>query len=441
MVSKVASRTPFQTYPELLSFLDNLDVSVMKLGTQRVKKVLAALGNPQDHIKTIHVVGTNGKGSVCAMLSSVYTAAGYQTGLFISPHLISVRERIQRQGQPVDEETFLLAAREVYVGMTQALPDRHDWLTYFEYISVMAFWLFSHHRVDVAIIETGLGGRLDATNVITRPQVVVVTPISIDHVDRLGYTLAEIASEKAGVFKANVPVLTCKQAPEVMKVLSDKATRKHARLHRVNASHLKLGSLLYENSHVYRIINNQRAKVSYTTNLLGRYQYQNLSLVMQVVHHLRTVLPVTPEALNQGLKTIAWPGRFQYLPERNLIIDGSHNPAGFDSLLDTLIHDFTDTPIHWGISLLSNRPLTSILPMVGYKHTHAVHFLAQPDNPRFHPADSFADIPFNIGQDVTITYDQSPAQFCNLAVAPGELKILTGSLYTAGWVLKYLATL
>lgn len=437
MVLKVINRAPFQSYPDSLAFLDQLDVSVMKLGTERMERVLRVLENPQDQIKTIHVAGTNGKGSVCAMLSSIYTLAGYKTGLFISPHLTDIRERIQRQDQPITPEEFLKAAQAVYPAMIQALPDPRDWLTYFEYLNVMAFWLFANQDVDIAIIETGLGGRLDSTNTIEKPEAIAITSISLDHMDRLGYTLAEIAEEKGGIFKQGSPVFTVRQTPEVMKVFSDMASQVDAPLYRVGAEHLQLGSLYYEGSRAYRIINDQKSQVSYALNLLGRYQHQNLSLVMRLIDYLKASLPVGMEAIRAGLKFINWPGRLQYLPHRNLILDGSHNPAGFESLLETLALDFPDNRIHWGISLLETRPLTSVLPLLGYKQGQSVHFLSGRPAKRFHPAQAFVDIPFNYGQDVTVTYGKSAQEFCMLPTQPGELKVLTGSLYTAGSILSF----
>lgn len=432
-----ALQAPFKTYSQALAFLDALDLSVMKMGTDRIRQVLTALGNPQQQFPSIHVVGTNGKGSVCATLASVYTAAGFKTGMFISPHLISVRERIQLQGSPVTETQFLQAAQAVAQAMLGVFPHREDGLTYFEFLTAMAFWLFAQERVEIAVIEAGLGGRLDATNVLDAPLAVVVTPVSLDHQDRLGSTVEAIAAEKAGVFKPKTWVITGGQTKASMGVLQSQAKQVGCRLREANPTSLTLGPLVEAGGTVLRRILWQEAgSEEIRFSLLGRYQAENLCIALELVKQLLPVFEVSHTVLKEGLRHVQWPGRFQFFPERRLVIDGSHNQAGFQSLLETLEHDFPAHKIHWGISLMANRDPKMLLPLVNHKNTGSVSFLQCMPSERFHDPQ---DLVRNYGSGEANLFDAevvSVNQFLACPVHQGEIKIVTGSLYTAGQVLE-----
>lgn len=433
--------TPFNQYEALLDFLDRLDVSVMKLGTERVERVLAHLGHPQNRIKTIHVAGTNGKGSTCSLLASIYTHAGYQTGLFVSPHLVDIRERIQHQNRPIDENAFLDAARSVYTAMTTVFPDRNDWLTYFEYLTVMAFYHFAADQVDVAIIETGLGGRLDATNVIKSPLASIITRIAMDHVDRLGPTLADIAFEKAGIIKPNVPVYTLPQPETVTSVFKRQAQSQLALLRFADPDRIRPGPLSTFQNKPFREITDVSANRNYLTSYLGRYQQDNIALVLAIIDGLQEHLPVSESALKAGLQNTAWPGRFQWFPEQCLIIDGSHNEHGFQALLETVKQDFPETKIHWGLSLLKNRPLSLIDELLAYSNTKRISFLA-PESPKtFHEMPAFREKLRSYPDISDVAYGVSFAEFCKHPVEENSLKLITGSLYTAGAVLQNLSFL
>ncbi len=432
---------PFKTYPECLDFLHALDVSVMKLGTDRIEKVLQQLGCPQDAVPTIHVAGTNGKGSVCAMLESIYRHAGYQTGLFISPHLMDVRERIQLNGQLITPDQFVQTASLVLNAMHKALPQRADWLTYFEFIATMAFALFAEHRVDVAIIETGLGGRLDATNVIRRPLASVITSISMDHMERLGSTLAAIASEKAGIIKPGAPVVICQQHVDALKVLTEKAQSEKTTLTISNADCLKVGPLVFDQYQAHRLIDDTQNAMTYRLPLLGRYQLHNLALVLRVIEACQTSLPVAPERLSSGIASVNWPGRLQLFLNQQLLVDGSHNAAGIHTLLDTLQHDLPDYSILWGLSLTASRPTSHLETLITYANTKEV-YLIEPSQPnRFHaPADLIKALSPALPENTTLEIT-SLDRFLNMPVSALTLKVVTGSLYTAGDALKRLSFL
>jgi dihydrofolate synthase / folylpolyglutamate synthase len=435
-------KAPFETETELLDFLHGLedqDASKVNQSLRRIKRILDYLENPQDRIKAIHVVGTNGKGSVCATLASVYKAAGYKTGLLISPHLVDIRERIQINGQVISPSDFLLAAQTVYCAMIQVLDDT-DQITFFKFINAMAFWFFAKEGVDIAIIEAGLGGRRDSTNTMEKPLAVVVTPVALDHMEVLGETLDEIAHEKAGVFRSEVPVFSAPQVDVVTQRLTIQARELNAPFFPSDTLQLSLGGLQVEKKRAYRTISDHVTGELYQLSLLGRYQVQNITLVLKVIQGLSSQLPVSNAALQQGLQEVNWPGRFQYFPEKNLIIDGSHNSAGIESLLETLQMDFPHHKIHFGISLLLNRDVQVIEPLLRCKQTVAVDFLlTEVFDPihRFHAPEEFDQLASDLlPTTIPVKFGTSPKQFYEKPYMENILRVVTGSLYTAGAILK-----
>lgn len=429
---------PFQTYEQCLSFIDQLDVSIQKLGTSRIKKVMTFLKEPQNQVPAIHIAGTNGKGSVCAILQSILQAAGYRTGLFISPHLVDVKERIQLDGLMLSPFDFVEVAKSVYGAMVKTLPDKKDWLTYFEFINAMAFVAFARHKVDVAIVETGLGGRLDSTNIINSPHCTVITPISLDHQARLGNTLEAIAGEKAGILKEGCPVVTGFQQPEAMMIIQTMAHKLHTPLHKINTAPFEMGTIEEELGCVWRnILFPDQETMKF--NLLGRYQANNLALSLEVLKIIEDDFPVPLPALRQGLNKVSWPGRFTYFPHKQLIIDGSHNIQGFESLLDTLRQDFPGHQIHWKLSLLKHRPLASITPLLQYENTRSVGFIDTSGLwGEYHPPSAFLPLCRDLDSvEIDMNTDND-----TLMIRPAskiELTIVTGSLYSAGSILAQAA--
>lgn len=295
------------TYPEAIQFLYGLRLFGAKLGLENTHQLAALAGNPQEQLRFIHVAGTNGKGSTCAMLESIYRAAGLRVGLFTSPHLVSFRERIQVNRQLISEADVveLVAAMQPRLATfpTAAHP------TFFEVITVMALSYFARQRCDLVIWETGLGGRLDATNIVT-PLASVITNIGLDHQQWLGGTLAEIAAEKAGIIKPGVSVLTATSQPEALAVIADAARRQGASLTEITAHHA--------------------SRITHPA-LIGEHQRLNAALAVATVEVLREKLPVTEAQIQSGLETVNWPGRFQIIQRPGgqiLVLDGAHNPDG-----------------------------------------------------------------------------------------------------------------
>jgi dihydrofolate synthase/folylpolyglutamate synthase len=302
------------SYPDSVRFLYELgnEIKTAKLGLDRIRTVLAALGGPQRSFKVVHVAGTNGKGSTCAMIEAGLKSPGVRTGLFTSPHLVEPTERIQVAGFPVTPEQFRQAFEVVHTTAQKLDLDCHP--TYFETVTAMAFWLFRELRVETAVVEVGLGGRLDATNVV-EPVLTVITPIDFDHEVYLGHTLEAIASEKAGILKPGVPAVFARQRPEAEAVLMARAKELGIPLTREEDFCIKDLEIDARGSRFNGL----------ASPLAGEHQVQN---AVTAVLALKT-LGVPPA----GIAEARWPGRLEHIaPNPDVILDGAHNPSGARAL-------------------------------------------------------------------------------------------------------------
>jgi dihydrofolate synthase / folylpolyglutamate synthase len=302
------------TYPESVRFLYELgnEIKTAKLGLERIRALLEALGNPQRQFRVVHVAGTNGKGSTCAMIEAGLRAAGIRTGLFTSPHLIEPTERIQIDGVQVTPEQFSCAFEMVHGRAETCGLDCHP--TYFETVTAMAFWLFREMGVETAVVEVGLGGRLDATNVV-EPALTVITPIDFDHEAYLGRTIEAIAGEKAGILKPGVPAVFARQRPEAEAVLRARANELAAPV--IHAEQFKIENLE---------IDARGARFSgLICPLPGEHQVDNAVAAALAL----AALGVSPEGIAQA----RWPARLEHVaPNPDIILDGAHNPAGARAL-------------------------------------------------------------------------------------------------------------
>jgi dihydrofolate synthase/folylpolyglutamate synthase len=310
-------------YDDSIRFLYDLRLFGFKLGLDNTRRLAALAGNPQDRLRFIHVAGTNGKGSTCAMLESIYRAAGLRVGLFTSPHLISFRERIQVNRQLIAEAEVVRWVERIRSWLGAFPPDHSP--TFFEVVTVMALGHFAQTGCELVIWETGLGGRLDATNIVT-PLASIITNIQFDHEQWLGNTLAKIAAEKAGIIKPGVPVFTAADAPEALAVIRTAAALVGAPLTEITPAaieHPPLDTL--------------------SLPLPGEHQRLNAALALATVRSLDSLLSVDEATLRQGLAAVHWDGRFQILrpaPDRITLLDGAHNPAGVQALEAALARHF-----------------------------------------------------------------------------------------------------
>lgn len=309
-------------------WLDSVGFFTIDLGLDRVYELLKRLGNPERNLKFLHVAGSNGKGSVCTFLETGLRGCGYSTGFYSSPHLVSPAERYRLNGKIVDNASLEVAADKVRA-VVETMRSEGKGPTYFEITTVIAIVLFAQKQVDFAIWETGLGGRLDATNVVI-PELSVITGISLEHTDYLGSTLAAIAKEKAGIIKNGVPVVCGPLKPEALAVIRETAAALNAPLIEV---------MPYDaDFHIFRqpdgsprqelTLEGERVRLP----LPGVYQRNNAKVAAAALAVLARKygfeLPVALHALEQA----EWPARMQFIPSRNLLIDGAHNPEGAEAL-------------------------------------------------------------------------------------------------------------
>jgi dihydrofolate synthase/folylpolyglutamate synthase len=316
------------TYSETLDKINNLRGGIIDLRLDRMNRALALFDHPETAYPSIHIAGTNGKGSTAAMLHRILSGAGYRTALYTSPHLVSFTERMRIDDREISQEEVVGIADEIWrrTGATDVE------LTFFEFVTVMAFIYFARQQVELAVVEVGLGGRLDATNVVT-PLVAAVTTISKDHEAYLGPDELSIAREKGGIIKQGVPVVCGKVSADVSRLLLEIAAGRQARAYSLGVDFSF--SLKNDGLFDYRGIKQSFSNVKVA--LRGRHQRANASLALAVLELLQGHFPVSEIALREGLQNVRWPGRLEVMLERpTVILDGAHNPEGVQVLVEEL---------------------------------------------------------------------------------------------------------
>ena len=390
------------TYQEAIDWLYELQLLGSKLGLENPRQLAALAGNPHQSIKIIHVAGTNGKGSVCAMLENIYRAAGYKTGLCTSPHLVSFRERIQVNREPIAEQE-VVRLTECAQALLRTFPAEQP-PTFFEVITVMALEHFARARCDIVLLETGLGGRLDATNIVT-PIATVITPIALDHQQYLGETLAQIAAEKAGILKKGIPALSAPQPPEARAVLE-----KTAPITFVDAEH--------------------------ATALAGKHQRQNAALAATTVGALQNTMPVKTESIETGLANVHWPARGQVFERdgRKLLLDAVHNPASAEALRGVLAELHSEQRPTLMLGVLADKNWEQ---MVGVLAPVARRIVCVPvSSERILPPDELAE---ECRKQNDCEVVAAPSLENGLAVvAKDDFVVITGSIYLLGEAMKFL---
>lgn len=329
-----------KTYEDALKLLTSQGKFYINLGLERISAILELLGNPQKQLKCIHVAGTNGKGSVCAILSTILTEAGFKTGLFTSPHIFKYTERIQIDGNKIPEDVF---AEKIF--KIQDLAEKNDiHLTEFEILTAVMFEYFAENKVDYAVIEVGLGGRYDSTNVIENPICSIITTIDFDHTERLGNTIEKIATEKAGIIKPNCPVVinaTNKGFETIRKLASADQL--------LIAREYNLGEM----------------------SLKGFHQQENLALAISAL--LLIVPDIKITTIQSALKHVKHFGRFQYFEDKKVLIDGGHNPNGITILRQNLDIYFKDYKKRFIFGCLKNKDYKKMVEIL-FKPKDEIYF-------------------------------------------------------------------
>jgi dihydrofolate synthase/folylpolyglutamate synthase len=397
------------TYPDSVQFLYALgnEIKSAKLGLERITKVLAALGNPERVYRVVHVAGTNGKGSTCAMIDAGLRAANIRTGLFTSPHLIEPTERIQIDGIPVSPADFERAFNVVHEVAEMLDLDCHP--TYFETVTAMALWLFREKKVETAVIEVGLGGRLDSTNVV-HPVLTVITPIDFDHEAYLGHTIEAIASEKAGILKSGIPAVFARQRPEAAKVLEARAAELHVPVTHFEDFAIRDLDVDARGSRFSGIV----------CPLAGEHQVDNAVTAALALRALGVS--------TDGIAEARWPGRIEHVsPNPDIILDGAHNPAGARALAKYLERFYGNRRIWMIYAAMRDKAIDEVAGILFPLASELV--LTAPDTPRALRPEAMAEF---AGRGHTEPTVEAAIAYARSHAAEEDVIVITGSLFLVG---------
>ncbi len=344
-------------YCEALDYLGSIRYLGSKLGLDRLYPILKDLGSPHTAYPIVHIAGTKGKGSTSRMTAEILQASGYKVGLFTSPHLQGIRERIQVNGQIVSTGEFADLIKRV-----SEVNKKHEHefgkATFFEVIAIISFLHFMEQNVDVAVFEVGLGGRLDATNVIEKPACTVITSISHDHIKILGNTLGKIAREKAGILKHGVPLVTSKQRHNAFVSIEEVANKLDVKIHRQSFDFDYQDKGIVDGGQVMDFFDKDHKIEDIFTPLLGLHQFQNASLAIKASLILNDsgFKKITPDTIKNGLSKVCWPGRAEKIKDGRLIIlDGAHNGRSADALSRTIKRHFNGKKVTLVVGMMKDK--------------------------------------------------------------------------------------
>ncbi|MBW2199739.1 MAG: bifunctional folylpolyglutamate synthase/dihydrofolate synthase [Deltaproteobacteria bacterium] len=393
------------------------------LGLATIKQILEGLGNPQDRFECIHVAGTNGKGSIASALAAILHASGYKVGLYTSPHLVRFNERIRINNRPITDEN-VVASYEAVTGVYHGTREP----TFFEYSTAMALHEFGRQNVDLAVIETGMGGRLDATNVI-QPVLAIISNISVEHRMYLGNTIAQIATEKGGIIKRRRPVVTGVKQKKALSVIKGIASKNEAPLYRLGdqfrVRRSKEGTFRYHGlDNVWR---------NMQTGLLGNYQIDNAALVLAACELLnRNALNIPLECIREGLENNHWPGRLEIVSKSPLILlDGAHNFIAARNLGNFLSKNLANQKVTLVVGMLDDKPYAGILRSL-LPHCSKV-ILTRPRIERALPPEALFSVAREIVSDITTIPDVAGAiKYAIDTTSPHDAICIAGSLYVVG---------
>lgn len=362
---------PLHSYTEAVEWITGLIPFGIRPGLDRIEKLMELLDNPHRRLKFIHVAGTNGKGSTCSYLTNVLLKSGYDVGTFTSPYITKFTNRFQYNGIDIEEETLLKLANDLKPHVEAIAETELGSPTMFEVSTALAILFYAKVTYpDYVVWETGLGGRLDVTNIV-HPVVSVITNIGHDHMDRLGDTLAAVASEKAGIIKAGIPVVSAVSQPEAVAVIKQTAADKRSTLYLLGEQFSETAISVQEDEQTFRFDGLFRSIEPLTITLNGAHQRTNAAVAVMTLEVLRqyNALVVEDEALEEGLRSAAWAGRLEMVSRSpRILLDGAHNPEGAETLVDALRNTYNYDRLHLMMGMLENKNhqdvLKHILPIV-----------------------------------------------------------------------------
>lgn len=415
-------------YQDTLDWLLGLQAMGIKMGLSNIRELLTRLGDPQEEFRSVHVAGTNGKGSVSAMVSSILRAQGYRTGLYTSPHMVDFRERIQLDGTQISRKHLCRLALEVQGHVQDMCLVRPETCpTFFEVTTALAFLYFAEMKADWTVVEVGMGGRLDATNVI-QPECTVITRIGLEHTQYLGETLGAIAGEKAGIIKEEVPVVSAEEHPEALAVIRAQAEERHARLRlvREGVDYRLLSSDLQGTK-----VRLCRMGAEVALPLLGSYQGSNAATAYSVIEALRgRGHVISDEAVRTGLGRVRWPGRLELVKRRpNLIFDATHTPQGAEAVARDLAR-LVPGELFLVMGVLKDKDLEGVVSPFARLATKA--YAVAPLTDRAFTPEEVREV---LSRYVPCQLAPSVMEGLRLALAesgPEGTILVTGSIYTIG---------
>lgn len=428
------TNTQFSSYDSVVNFLENSSMVTIDLSLDRIKVFLDKIGNPQKSLSYIHIAGTNGKGSVLKYLETILVEAGYIVGSFTSPHLIDYTERFTINGTAISQTDFLIYANELF----SRLNDHQEIkLTLFEFLTVLAFCYFRDKQVDIVLLEVGLGGRLDATNVIDQPLMSIITSIDFDHTNYLGDTLDKIAFEKAGIIKNNTYVVVNKDN-KGLKSFLNVAQGKNTQAVLVDSSNYRfIADIVGLKQHVLDLSGNTVC----TFTMPGKHQFENVLLALKAIDVLNlSGFNISDSSIKKGIAKTKWPGRAQYFTEKKVLIDGAHNPAGAKALRELIDAYFNGTELIWIIGTLNTKDSCGILQEL-IRDTDMVIF-TEPKVINPTPLEDLKGSIINMGLNNKISLVENLLEACSLAKSiqnDNQMIIITGSLYLVGEYLKLIS--
>ena len=428
------------TYSEALDYIYDLTKYGIKLGLKNINYLLYLLGEPHKKLKIIHVAGTNGKGSTCSLISSILQSDGYKVGLYTSPHLVDFTERIKINHKSIDRKKVSELLEKIKPSIEKvANTPSYGHPTFFEVITAMAFLYFFEEQVDYLVLEVGLGGRLDATNV-CEPLISVITHIDYDHMDKLGNSLEEIAREKGGIIKPEGIVISSNQYEEAYNEIKKIADEKNSHIYSVGREIIykivksDIKGVIFDLKGIYNEYKNLH------TPLLGRHQADNSAAAITAIEALKIRgVNITEKAIRVGLEKVKWTGRLEIIQNNpTLVLDGAHNPSGIKVVRDALKEIFSYHRLILVLAIFADKDYKKMIQILVPNADLIITTKAK--NPRATPPQIIAkEAAQYIGQDkIVVTEDIPQAINCALSNSKeDDLICITGSLYTVGEAKQY----
>jgi len=419
-------------YRQSIAYLFGLQRFGIKLGLANIEKLLSLLGNPHKKLRCVHIAGTNGKGSTAAFLHSILTHSGYHAGLFTSPHLVDFTERIRINDTAIPRTRVVQLVQQIRATSTQAGLEN---ITFFEFITALAFQYFAEEKTDPVVVETGMGGRLDATNVV-HPLITIITSISLEHQVYLGNTLEKIAEEKAGIIKKNTPLLAGARQSGVIRLFAGKCQTLQAPFYVLGKNILCRkagpGALNYSGLDV--------SLKNVQLGLLGDHQMRNAGLALGAAELLRRQgFDIQEQALIKGMQKTRWPGRLEVIRQKPaVVLDGAHNPEAWKALRETLRKYFSFKSLFMVIGVMQDKDITRMIETLT-PDAHTVIF-CKPKMDRAAGKTAIASC-MAACPEKKILWIEDTATAVNKALelaAPDDLICVTGSLFTVGEAREYL---